>query len=256
MGSSKNPVILTFHSISEGKSPLKISPELFVQQMQWLQSKVRVVELSEVVDALANGRPLPERAVVLTFDDGFSDFCLSAAPVLRRLGLPATIFLPTRYCGRTNSWPGQPSWVKEQRLLSWEQVRELSSEGFRFGAHTINHPELTSLPLGEAEREIADSKKHIEEQTGQPVEFFSYPYGRWNPALRDIVARHYKGACTTTAGVITSSAEPFSLPRADVHYLRHLAIFRTLFTRPFLVYLASRRVIRRARREPEGGLYS
>ena len=92
MGSSKNPVILTYHSVSEGNSPLKISPELFVQQMQWLQGNVRVVELSEVVDTLAGGRPLPERAVVLTFDDGFCDFYLSAAPVLRRLGLPGYHF--------------------------------------------------------------------------------------------------------------------------------------------------------------------
>jgi peptidoglycan/xylan/chitin deacetylase (PgdA/CDA1 family) len=146
--------------------------------------------------------------------------------------------------------------VEKQRLLSWEQVRELSSEGFRFGAHTLNHPVLTSLPLGEAEREIAESKDRIEEQTGQPVEFFSYPYGRWNSALRDMVARHYKGVCTTTAGVATSNSEPFTLPRADVHYLRNLSIFRTLFSKPFLVYLASRRFIRRVRREPEGGFYS
>jgi peptidoglycan/xylan/chitin deacetylase (PgdA/CDA1 family) len=223
--------------------------------MEWLQSHAQVVQLREIVNALVDRRPLPERAVVLTFDDGFRNFYLFAAPVLRRLGLPATIFLPTSYCGRANSWPGQPSWVAEEPLLNWDQVRELACEGFQFGAHTVSHHTLTALTLDEAEREITESKIQIEKQTNRPVEFFSYPYGRWSPAIRDIVVRHYKGACATTAGMVAPSSDPFSLPRADAHYLRHLPIFKMLLTKSFPIYLASRRLIRRVRREPEGGPY-
>src|SRR5579859_7292887 len=107
------PIILTYHSISDGASPLKIPPGLFAQQMEWLHANARVSSLNQVVSALSQRKSLPERTVVVTFDDGFRDFYSSAAPVLRRLGLPATIFLPTNYCGRTNGWPGQPSWVQE-----------------------------------------------------------------------------------------------------------------------------------------------
>lgn len=256
MGASHNPVILTYHSISRGDSPLKISPELFAEQMAWLRDNARVVSLGEIVCALATHRPLSERAVVLTFDDGFQDFHTSAAPLLHRWGLPATVFLPTGYCGKTNAWPGQPGWVEQEPLLTWEHVAELARQGFSFGAHSVNHPALTRLPATEAQQEITQCKAQIEEQVGQPVEFFCYPYGRWNPVVRNKVSLHYKGACATIARAVDPSSDPFALPRVDVHYLRHTRLFRMLFTGRFLAYLAMRRLIRRARGEPEGGSYS
>src|SRR5260370_4219213 len=146
MGSSHNAVILTYHSISHGDSPLKISPELFAEQMEWLRGNARVVSLSEIVAALASRRPLPERAVVLTFDDGFQDFYVSAAPLLHRWGLPATVFLATGCCGRTNGWPGQPDWVGREPLLNWEHVAELAREGVSFRPHHLSHPDPTQLP--------------------------------------------------------------------------------------------------------------
>ncbi len=211
MGSSHNPVILTYHSISHGDSPLKISPELFAEQMEWLRDNARVVSLGEIVAALASRRPLPERTVVLTFDDGFHDFYTSAAPLLHRWGLPATVFLATGYCGRTNGWPGQPDWVDREPLLNWEHVAELARQGFSFGAHSVSHPVLTRLPVVEAQREILQCK---------------------------------------------ARSDLFALPRADAHYVRHRRLFRMLFTGRFLAYLATRRLIRRVRRAPEGGSYS
>jgi peptidoglycan/xylan/chitin deacetylase (PgdA/CDA1 family) len=246
------PVILTYHSISEADSPLKISPRLFIEQMEWLRANVRVAPLAEVVVALAERKPLPERTVALTFDDGFRDFYSSAAPVLRRFGLPATIFLPTGYCGRTNSWPGQPDWVSKEALLDWKQVAELAHNGFSFGAHSVNHLVLPALSVDEAEHEIAGSKAQIEEHTRQRVDLFAYPYGRWSTVVRGIVSRHYRGACSTGAGVVEQDADPFALPRVDAHYIRRPALFRTLFTGAFVAYIAARRLIRRIRRQPEG----
>ena len=252
MDAARFPVILTYHSISEGDSPLQISPSLFREQMEWLQANVRVGRIGEVVSALTDRQPLPERTVVLTFDDGFSDFYSAAAPVLRQLKFPATIFIPTGYCGRTNQWPGQASWVKPRSLLDWQQVVGLAKEGFDFGAHSVNHAPLTDLPIEESEREIAGSKAQLEERTVRPVEFFAYPCGRWNPAVRAIVQRQYRGACSTAAGTVEPDADPFALPRADAHYLRNPTLFRTLFSAPFRAYLATRRLIRRVRRQPEG----
>ena len=256
MDASHNPVILTYHSIAHGDSPLKISPELFAEQMEWLRDNARVVSLGEIVTALASRRPLPERSVALTFDDGFQDFYTSAAPLLHRWSLPATVFLATGYCGRTNGWPSQPDWVDQQPLLDWQQVAELARQGFSFGAHTVNHPILTRLPVAEAQQEIIQCKAPIEERVGQPVEFFCYPYGRWNPAVRNIVNQHYKGACATIARAIDPGSDLFALPRADAQYMRHRGLFRMLFTGRFLAYLATRRFIRRVRREPEGGSYA
>lgn len=252
MRSAQCPVILTYHSISEGHSPLKVSPGLFAEQMEWLRANVMVVPLAQVVAALAERKPLPERTVALTFDDGFRDFYSAAAPVLRRLEFPATIFLPTGYCGRTNCWAGQPEWVDEEVLLDWQQVAGLAQNGFNFGAHSISHPILPSLSVDEAEHEIVGSKAQIEERTGQLVEFFAYPYGRWSPTVRDLVSRHYLGACSTGAGVVEQDADSFVLPRVDAHYVRRPALFRKLFTGSFVAYIAIRRLIRQIRRQPEG----
>jgi len=190
--------------------------------------------------------------VVLTFDDGYRDFCTEAAPHLRRFGFPATIFLPTAYCGRTNSWPGLPSWVEEKSLLTWQQIKELAGQGFQFGPHSVTHRDLTSLSLGEAEQEIVESKREVEREVGEAVEFFCYPYGRWDRAVRNLVSRYFSGACSTVAGAVRPDADPFALPRVDAHYLRAPACFRSLFTRRFSGYVALRRTVRRLRNQPEG----
>jgi peptidoglycan/xylan/chitin deacetylase (PgdA/CDA1 family) len=252
MKPSQLPVILTFHSISEGDSPLNISPALFAEQMAWLKSNAHVRPLGEVVACLLEHRALPERTVVLTFDDGFRNFLGSAVPVLRRYDFRATIFLPSGYCGGTNSWPGQPDWVQREELLSWPEIADLADRGFVFGAHTATHPMLPALSLAEAELEIQSSKVEIERHIQRSVEFFAYPFGSWNPAVRELVSKRFRAACSTGAGVIEPDAHPFALPRVDAHYVRNPYWFKKLFTRRFLTYLQTRRLIRRLRRQPEG----
>ncbi|MGC2112452.1 MAG: polysaccharide deacetylase family protein [Candidatus Korobacteraceae bacterium] len=246
------PVILTYHSISEGPSPTQISAELFAEQMQWLHDNTRVAPLSEVVAALLSHTRLPERTVALTFDDGYRDFYFSAAPLLRRLKMPATIFLPTGLCSATQSRPANGSWHPEHPLLDWPQVAELAREGFAFGAHSVTHPVLPELQHEQAHHEIAAGKIELEKHTGQKAEFFAYPYGRWNDSVRTLVRQHYRAACSTGAGVVLPESDPFALPRVDAHYLRRPAALRMIFTAPFLAYVATRRLIRRLRRQPEG----
>jgi peptidoglycan/xylan/chitin deacetylase (PgdA/CDA1 family) len=252
MSLAQNPVLLTYHSVSEGRSPLRISPALFAAQMAWLAANARVIPLAELVELLRQERPLPPRTVVLTFDDAFADFHTSAAPVLRRLGFPATVFVPTAYCGGWNNWPGQPDWVEKQPLLTWEQVRALADQQVEFGAHSRTHPVLTELNSAQAEQEIVGSKHDLESATGKPVQFFCYPFGRFNPAVREIVQRSFRGACATGAGIVARTANLFALPRVDAHYLRSEFVFSSLFTRRFQSYVWGRRMIRRLRGQPEG----
>lgn len=245
------PVILTYHSVSEGQLPTQIGAGLFTEQMEWLHANARVAPLAEIVSALAKRTALPKRTVALTFDDGYRDFYSSAAPVLRRLKMPATIFLPTGFCGG-GSRPGNRAWRPDSALLDWKEVADLAREGFEFGGHSVSHSDLTALTGEEALREIRDSQSEIEERTGRTVNFFAYPYGRWSAAIRTIVQHQYWGACSTGAGVVQSEADPFALPRVDAHYLRRPASLHMMFTSRFLAYVATRRLIRRIRRQPEG----
>lgn len=252
MGEDSYPVIVTYHSIADGDSPLRIPPALFAEQMKWLKEHTKVVPLGCIVNALADGGSPPERAVVLTFDDGFRDFAEHAAPVLQELELSATVFLPTAYCGRSNDWPGQPKWVEPQPLMDWQQIRRLAAQGISFGAHARTHCVLTDVSAVQAEEEIVSSRREIQERANTPVTHFCYPYGAWNAAIRASVARHYQGACSTAAGVVMRGADPFALPRVDAHYLRKSALFRSMFTRRFRAYVSGRRWIRRLRGQPEG----
>ncbi len=250
------PIILTYHSISEGDSPLQTSPPLFAQQMEWLVARGSVINaasLSDLADHWSDLDNLAPRSVILTFDDAYADFYTHAAPVLRAHKLPATVFLPTAYVGRTNAWPGQPVWVKETPLMSWEQIAELAQAGIQFGSHTVNHPDLTALPPAEAERELAESRRSIEERTGHKVEHFCYPYGKWNAAVCDAASRVYRTACSTIAGTVPHRSNIHLLPRVDAHYVRDPRLFRSMFTRRFDAYIAARRTIRRLRGAPEGG---
>ena len=204
MDALRHPVILTYHSISEGKSPLSTSPSTFAEQMQWLKTNATVITLRQLVRVMKELQPLPERAVVLTFDDGHRDFRTAVAPVLRRLQLPATIFVSTACCGAgTERLEGCASGINRP-TLAWYQIRQLHQQGFGVGAHSISHLPLTEMSPAEVEREVAGNKAEFESLTGEPVEFFAYPYGRWNSAIRRVVQRYYAAACSTAAGVVHS----------------------------------------------------
>jgi peptidoglycan/xylan/chitin deacetylase (PgdA/CDA1 family) len=244
-------VILTYHSISGGASPLCISPSLFAEQVDWLKANARVIPLAELAELIVSGRPLPPRTVVLTFDDGFLDFHSQAAPVLRGAGLPATIFLPTAFCGATNRWPGQPDWAEEQPLMAWEHIRELVGQGFTFGAHSVTHPILTEIPDSAAQQEILSAKQEIERRTGHQVEFFCYPYGRWNAHVRALVGAYYRAACSTRTALLSGQSDLLALPRVDVHLVRQPALFQRLFATWFPAYLSARRTLRSLRGMPE-----
>lgn len=253
MGDTSQAVILTYHSVSKGHSPLKISPALFADQMEWLSRNTSVLPLPDLVEALERGAPLPQRSVALTFDDGFMDFYVEAAPILRKFRLHGTIFLPTSYCERTNAWPGQPKWVEEQPLLTWRQIRELADQGFGFGSHSATHAALTDLDATDLESELITSRREIETRINRPVEYFAYPYGRWDSCVHEAARRQYRGACSTAAYFLTPGADLFALPRIDVYYLQYGPCFRSLFAARLQAYLALRRSIRRLRGKSEGG---
>jgi peptidoglycan/xylan/chitin deacetylase (PgdA/CDA1 family) len=227
---------------------------MFYEQMAWLKSHAQVMPLSALVETLSKRRAFPDCTVVLTFDDGFQDFAEQAAPMLLRHGFPATVFLPTGWCGRTNAWPGQPAWVEPQPLMDWKTIAELTGKGFDFGGHSVSHPSLTDIPSQQVEQELAECKRTIEAHTGVAPRHFCYPYGKWNDSVRRAVKLHYAGACSTAAGLIESASDAFSLPRVDAHYVKNHSWFRSMFTRRFATYIATRRVIRRLRRQPEGYL--
>jgi peptidoglycan/xylan/chitin deacetylase (PgdA/CDA1 family) len=242
--------ILTYHSLDDDGTVLSVSPRLFADQMAMLGDLgVAVVPLAEL---RRPGAPAPR--VAITFDDGFRSVREHGLPVLARHGFPATVFLVTDFCGRTNDWPGQPADVVRRPLLDWMEVRAMTAAGVAFGSHTRSHPDLTGLAPRALEAELVRSKQAIEDAVGRPVEALAYPYGAHDATVRGLAGAHFALACGTRLGHVGPANDRLALPRLDVYYLHRPRLFRQLFAPELAVYLRLRQLGRDlragARRRP------
>lgn len=171
----------------------------------------------------------PGRRIALTFDDGFENVLRHGLEPLRQHGFRAIQFLVAGLVGRTNEWEQRQGEVSE-RLMDVTQVREWLSAGHEIGAHTFTHPWLTRLPRAQAREEIRSSKASLEDQFGIRVRHFCYPFGDWNPEVRDLVAEAgFDTACTTQPGLNLPGGDAFQLRRLTArHASRKWKNWRTL----------------------------
>jgi peptidoglycan/xylan/chitin deacetylase (PgdA/CDA1 family) len=245
--------VLTYHSLADDGSVLSTAPRRFAEQLALLdEAGIAVVPLRELGRGPGGPEPGPPR-VSIVFDDGFLSVYEHALPLLQRHGFPATVFLVTDYCGKTNTWPSQPRNVVPRPLLGWAHVREMIAAGVAVGSHTRTHPDLTRLAPREIEAELSGSKQAIEDALGRPVDTLAYPYGAWDDAVRAVAQTHFALACTTRLGYVEPASDPMALPRLDVYYLRRPGVFRRLFSRKLALYLRLRQVGRDLRATPIGG---
>jgi peptidoglycan/xylan/chitin deacetylase (PgdA/CDA1 family) len=206
--------LLFYHRVSDDRDELAVSRRGFRAQMEELARQGYDV-LDVPTAALAALEGTDRRIVGLSFDDGYVDVAENGVPVLERLGFRATIFLATGVVAGTASftWYGDD----EPPVLDWEAVRELDGSAVSFEAHSVTHPNLVALDDADAEREIADSKRELEERLGRPVTTFSYPAGLFGPRERDLCARAgYTYAVTCEPGVNSPETDPLALRRRQI----------------------------------------
>lgn len=237
--------ILTYHSIDDSGSVISTSPDRFDRQMDVLARRgYTALPLSEATSRLRNGSGIPERSVVLTFDDGYRNVYTDAFSVLERHDFTATVFLIAEYCGGYNDWPGHDSPVGRRPLLRWTEIEEMRRHGIEFGAHTLTHPDLTHRSFAEAEDEIVQSQVVLQDRLGTPVETFAYPYGRFHEQHKKTARRHFTCACSTRLGRATAASDVYALPRIDMYYLKSRFLFHRL-SHPLLApYLRVRQLLR------------
>lgn len=153
------------------------------------------------------------KQICLTFDDGFVNVLKFGLEVLSRHGFRAIEYLVADRLGGTNDWEQREGEASEP-LMDGAQIKEWLAAGHDIGAHTLTHPRLSQVTLAQAREEIFASKKKLEDLFGRPVRHFCYPYGDWNPAIRDLViAAGYETATTTAIGVNTAATPRFELKR-------------------------------------------
>ncbi len=234
MRPAKGIPILMYHSVSDdpehGTHPyhrLATSPAHFHVQMQWLhQQGYETIGVPEALERLSDGLADHTRAVVLTFDDGFRDFLTDAWPTLSEFGFTATVFLPTGYIGHPRMS------FNRRDCLTWSEVRALHTEGARFGAHTVTHPRLHTLPWTDIRRELRDGKARIEEELQTTVDTFAYPYAFpqedlpfLNQLKMELSEVGYAYSVTTAIGRSTTGCDPLHLKRLPINQADDLSLF-------------------------------
>jgi peptidoglycan/xylan/chitin deacetylase (PgdA/CDA1 family) len=216
--------VLTYHHIgprSRGArlKGLYVSPRLFSRQLTELQSAgFATGVLSDFLKCKNGSVCAGSHRVCLTFDDGFHDIFEHALPLLAQRRARATVFLVAHLIGKTNEWQQRQGDVIES-LMDESQIRDWLAAGNEIGSHTLTHPFLTQLSITEARDEIFASKKSLEDRFGVAVNHFCYPYGDWNPAVRDLVAEAgYQTACTTATGINQPETAALELRRFTARY--------------------------------------
>lgn len=277
--------ILYYHRVNDDNDPFfpACPTQIFERQISFLARYYRVLALSELLDSLERGDRCGS-AVAMTFDDGYQDNYRYAFPILRRYGLPATIFLTTgsmddrqplwferlaealqktgrefldleidlprrfwlrtpaerlesngRIFGLLRTLPDETrrccleevlrrldapqTTDRRNRMLTWDQAREMKQHGITFGGHTVSHPFLSRMAPEQADWEVSESKRRIEAELQSPVDHFAYPNGReedfagWS---KDVLrTAGYRAAVTTIWGVNYRSTDRFELRRGQ-----------------------------------------
>ena len=216
--------ILCYHRVGPGVSPMVMSPSAFAAQLEYLASNnYRVIPLRALVDFLAGHGQLPQRAVVLTFDDGHVSAYRHVYPLLRKYGFPATFFLYTDFLNTAEG-------------LSWAQIREMSASGLiDFQSHSKTHANLIVRRPGETDQqyrerldlEIRLPRDLIERNAATKVTSYAYPYGDANETVLERIAKtgHALGL-TVNAGGNPFFAYPLMLRRTMIYGGNNLDAFK------------------------------
>ena len=204
--------ILVYHSVmphhpgqTAEQRVLNVDDSVFVAQMRYLvDGGYHVVSFAALVDALEGRDTLPNRAVVITFDDGWENQYRHAFPILRRFGLTATFFVFTTPIGT------------DAKLMTWAQLRELQDAGMTIGSHTRTHPVLPDYHAA-LHNEVAMSRADIAQHLGRAPDFFAYPFGDWDAESAAWARKAgYRAARTYRGGAWNAPADLFHLRAVPV----------------------------------------
>ncbi len=214
--------VLMYHRVArngpEALSPYRISPELFEQQLAYLQ---RYGYSSLTIDQFYDSwfkrgsQPMPGKPIVLTFDDAYLDFYETAWPLLRKYGFKVTIFVPVDFVAGGADWDrefGEPA-----QIMNWDQIIELHEQGVRIGSHSCGHNKLSELSEDEIYEDAKRSKDVLEQKLAAEVSDYCYPYTVASKQIQQVIAATgYKSAVGGRGGDVPGRQNPYYIPRIEI----------------------------------------
>jgi peptidoglycan/xylan/chitin deacetylase (PgdA/CDA1 family) len=219
--------VLCYHIVESPQDPrMEISRETFLQQVRYLaMTGYTVVPLRDIYEyATGKKTSLPKNAVAITIDDGWRSTYTEVFPEMQRRHFPFTVFLYPQIIGKT------------VHAMTWKQVKEMADAGVDIESHSYSHPYLTHRYHPEWDdkqyaqwlaRELRDSKRILERETGRTVKFLAYPYGEYDHHLLPRVASAgYEAALTCDYGHVKRGSNPLRMKRVIVDKRMNFALFR------------------------------
>lgn len=209
---SNAAVVIQYHHISnDTPSITSTSPELFQQHLAYLaENDYAVVSLSELVEYLREGRDLPDKAVAITFDDGYESVYHQAFPILKQYQWPFTVFV--------NAHPIEQGL---QQFVTWEQLREMAQQGATIANHSWSHAYFLRRLKNENKKgwqqritnEIEKTQQAIQKNIQQHSRLLAYPYGEFDQATKQLVKELGFVAFGQHSGPLNTGTDLQALPR-------------------------------------------
>jgi peptidoglycan/xylan/chitin deacetylase (PgdA/CDA1 family) len=215
--------VIAYHKIDEPTKDIRVrgaftSPKRFAKQMSYLKKQgFTFYSASALIEYYLEHHRFPAKAITLTFDDGWKDNYTNAFPILRQLGIKATIFLVPSCIGQVSSKVVAEG-ESERAHLSREDIIEMSRHGIEFGSHSVNHEHLHQLAPPDVEYEVLESKRQIENLIQRPCKVFAYPAGFFTETAQDAVRK---------AGYIAGFSSVYGpVEKLDIYALNRTEILR------------------------------
>lgn len=175
--------VLCYHEVRPDRDDdcMNVKPEVFRRHIREFKEAGFTFLDAGSLRNLAGGMPLPEKALLITFDDGYADNYNYAYPILKEEQAPGAFFVVSSTIGNDNR-------------MTADQLREMQANGMQIGSHTVNHEILTGMNKEEIDFELRESRKALEKILGKPVFALAYPAGKVNEAVLDSAKKYYEMA--------------------------------------------------------------
>lgn len=204
-------VVLNYHKVDDTVISLSVSPAQFEEQMAYLKAEgYNSITPDQLAANLKDGRELPEKPLLITFDDGYADNYANAYPILKKYGFSATIFVVTDFLDRYPNY------------ITWAQAKEMSQNGMTIASHTMQHKSLTELTDEEIRQELKGSAAALNYHLGEKKQYIAYPTGTHNLHLAALVREcGYEAGFTVKYGNVDRASNVYALERVPVFRTEH-----------------------------------
>jgi len=202
--------ILAYHQVSEIDEVYSVTATQFEEQMNYLNKNgYTAIDLEQLFNFYAGRGSLPDKPVVITFDDGYEDNFLTALPIMEKYQMRSSVFI-------VGSLVGTPDY------LSWQQIEDMKNRHTEIGSHTMTHNSLSDMSDVQQRSEVVDSKAMLEQHLGTEIKFFAYPYGQFTPMTQQILEEAgYLGACSGLGGLNDKGVDRYALKRVNIPHPKY-----------------------------------